>query len=283
MQFTLYFCLASAALAAPPVEEQGEFLRTAKIVATRDAPGGVTQSKRVTLSDGTLTHDAHVQTVHRSKADQPTIEWLQKNFVDSYTGNIAAYKLDRLLGLNMTPVSVERAVDGVRAAVTWWVDDVMMTATQRIERDLLAPDAIAYREQSDRMKVFDELIGNKDRNSGNILITRDWRLVMIDHTRAFTWSEELLHPDRMQFCDRRLFAALKGLDRKSLKKELGPSIKSFQVDALMKRRDKIVAHFEKLAAAKGEAAVFYGDADAANRRGGVEISGRIEGHDGRTR
>ena len=35
------------------------------------------------------------------------------------------------------------------------------------------------------VRVFDQLIGNIDRNVGNLLITSDWRIWAIDHTRAF--------------------------------------------------------------------------------------------------
>ena len=35
------------------------------------------------------------------------------------------------------------------------------------------------------VRVFDELIQNRDRNQGNILWTSDWKMWLIDHTRAF--------------------------------------------------------------------------------------------------
>ena len=53
------------------------------------------------------------------------------NFRDSYKFNMAAYELDKLLELNMVPVSVERKVGGNMAAVTWWVDDGLMTELDR--------------------------------------------------------------------------------------------------------------------------------------------------------
>lgn len=261
--------LSLLALAAPPVEVQERFLAGAEITATKPAPGGITESKRVTLSDGTLTHDAHVQTIHRVHTGGSLVEWLNRNFVDSYQGNIAAYKLDRLLGLGMVPVSVERRVRGTRAAVTWWVDDVLMTGTKRLETGALAPDALSWRQQSDRMRVFDELIGNPDRNTGNMLITKDWQLRLIDHTRAFTWSVELQNPARMQFCDRRLLAALKALDKKQVGREMKGILASYQIDAIMARRDKIVRHFEQLVSERGETEVLYGGEPAVIASAGL--------------
>ena len=44
-------------------EQQEEFLTKAKVVSTRNAGKGVTNTLRATLSDGKTTHDASIQTV----------------------------------------------------------------------------------------------------------------------------------------------------------------------------------------------------------------------------
>ena len=44
------------------------FLLKARVSNQRDAGGGVTDSRRATLSDGQVTHDAHVQTVDDANA-----------------------------------------------------------------------------------------------------------------------------------------------------------------------------------------------------------------------
>ena len=49
------------------------------------------------------------------------------------------------------------------------------------------------------MRVFDELIANTDRNLGNMLIDRQWKLWLIDHSRAFRLHETL--PSRRCTCD----------------------------------------------------------------------------------
>ena len=35
------------------------------------------------------------------------------------------------------------------------------------------------------VRLFDQLIYNIDRNLGNLMITNDWTIWAIDHTRAF--------------------------------------------------------------------------------------------------
>ena len=41
-----------------------------------------------------------------------------------------------------------------------------------------------------------------DRNKGNVLYTKDWRVIMIDFTRAFRLDHELRYPETLQTCDR---------------------------------------------------------------------------------
>ncbi len=104
------FLLASASLAwaqgpALTVEEKRAFLRSAEVVGAEQTSKGVTQPWRLTLSDGTLTHDAGFQSVDQQKDRQRLGNKEELNFVDSYRYNIAAYELAELVGLgDMVPV-----------------------------------------------------------------------------------------------------------------------------------------------------------------------------------
>jgi hypothetical protein len=105
--------------------------------------------------------------------------------------------------------------------------------------------------------VFAELVRDTDRNKGNVLYTRDWRLVMIDFTRAFRLQPELRTPEQLASCDRLLLSRLRRLQKAEVSRAAGRHLTASEIDALMKRRDLIVAHFDGLIAAKGEAAVLY--------------------------
>ena len=116
--------------------EKEDFLRRAEIIRLERLRIGVTHSRRATLSlDGRL-HDAHVQTVDVLKHETRVRGRTGPALRDCYRFNIAAYRLDRMLGLGMVPVSVERVVEGEQAAVTWWVDDVLMMERDRVERGI---------------------------------------------------------------------------------------------------------------------------------------------------
>jgi len=240
-------------------EQMEKFLLQAKILKTRSAGNGVTNSLRATLSDGQLTHDAHVQFIDESRTTFEAGKASEINFKDSYRYNIAGYRLGLLLGLNV-PMSVERSVNGKTSAVTWWIDDVAMDEESRVKNKRSAPDQARFRRQIQTMRIFDELIQNKDRNQGNIVWTKDWNMWMIDHTRAFRLRTDLLNPQQLERCDRALLTKLKGLTRESLTEAVAKSLTKDEIAALLARRDKIVKLYEKRIADLGENAVLYADA-----------------------
>jgi hypothetical protein len=145
-------------------EQMEHFLLTAQIVATRPIQLGITHTQRVTLSDGEIYHDAHVQTIDIYKAEYRSKEGVEKNFTDSYKYNIAAYRLDKLMDLGMVPVCVYRVVDGQPAGVDWWVDGVQFDEAGRRDKNIDPPDLNYWGLQMNDMRDFDQLIFNVDRN-----------------------------------------------------------------------------------------------------------------------
>ena len=87
--------LASAADDTTLTKDQiKQFLLTAKVVGSKHTGKGVTQPWRLTLSDGTITHDASFQAIDEHKTNMQFASGRSEmNFVDSYKYNIAAYSL----------------------------------------------------------------------------------------------------------------------------------------------------------------------------------------------
>ena len=232
------------------------FLLKAKVTNRRDAGSGVTGSSRVTLSDGRLTHDAHLQAVDVARAVFTAGKASEVNFKDTYRYNIAGYRLARLIGLDIVPMSVERNVEGKLAAVTWWVDDVLMDEGARLKKKTMAPDVQRFAKQIQVMKIWDELIQNKDRNGGNLIWTSDWSMWLIDHTRAFRLGKELVAPTDLTRCDRRLLDGMRALTAESLAKAIGDSLTKEEQGAVLARRDLIVKHFDDRISKLGEGILF---------------------------
>lgn len=81
------------------------------------------------MSDGAMEHEAHIQSIDEAKVRFEGVTGTEINFPDTYKFNVAAYRLAKLLGLDMIPPSIERKVAGKSSAVTWWVDDVIRIGT----------------------------------------------------------------------------------------------------------------------------------------------------------
>jgi hypothetical protein len=239
----------AAAVAAPStaltLDEQEAFLKKAKVLRTRGASKGVTGTLRATLSDGTITHDASIQTIDQHTREFRSNRGVELNFVDSWRYNVAAYRIDRLLELGMIPPSVERSYNGKTGSFTWWVDEVLMDEGERLKQKKPAPDINRWNEQMWHVRLFDQLIANVDRNLGNLLIDKGWTVWMIDHSRAFRLADKLKAPAVLSKVDRQVFERLKTLDEETLKTAVEEYLTRAEVRALLARRDEVIAVFEK--------------------------------------
>ena len=216
------------------------YLKTAKVVKFTDLPVGVTKPRRGFFEPGGPAGSIVFKALMPSR---------KSGFWESYKAEIAAYELDKLLGLGMVPPTVERKVNGEYGSAQFWVEHCTLLR----ERDTnTAPDLAAWNRQVYRQRVWDNLVANIDRNQGNLLVDQAWNLILIDHSRAFTSTMRMPFP--MRKIDREFYDRLKALDEASLKERIGKLL----IDGpkpILKRRDKIVENFEKLIAQYGEAGV----------------------------
>jgi hypothetical protein len=239
-------------------EQKKDFLLNAKIIESHTIGKGVTHPSRLTLSDGTITHDAAFQPVDEQKNIMHFATGRSEiNFRDSYHFNIAAYELAKLLGMgDVMPVTVERKWNGQHGSLSWWIPWKWDEAMRR-QQNLHPPDVDAWNKQMYKIRVFDELVYDTDPNLTNVVITEDWKIWRIDFTRAFRSFTDLQNPKDLERCDRQLLEKLRQLTYDDVMEKTKPQLTKSEVKALMARRDKIVALFEKLVAQKGENEVLY--------------------------
>lgn len=250
---------STAELTVPQIKE---FLKNARVIRNRSTTKGVTAPKRLTLSDGTIEHDAVFQAIDERKqvmqlgggGRQATTEL---NFVDSYMYNIAAYEIATLLGLDhMMPVYVERKWNGQTGSISWFVP-TLMDESERLKKKIQPPSPTDWNYQMYRMRAFSSLVRDTDRNLTNVLVTPTWKVMMIDFSRAFRLQPELQHLKDLNKIDRALLAKLETLTRDQVKQVTRNYLTNSELDAMMQRRGLIVAHFKKLIADLGEDKVVY--------------------------
>jgi hypothetical protein len=115
------------------------------------------------------------------------------------------------------------------------------------------PDREAWNDQVIRMKMFDNLICNRDRNVGNLLVDASWTFYLIDHNRAFITSRDL--PVRMSRICRELWDRMVALDEPTLRRALDPYLTPKEIRAILERRDRMARTIADMTASRGEKAV----------------------------
>ena len=235
-----------------------QFLSTAKVIKSKQASKGVTGTYRLTLSDGTTIHDASFQPIEEHKAMMELQSGkTEMNFVDSYKYNIAAYQLAELIGLDdMVPVYVQRKWEGKTGSLSWWLP-VKMDEAERIKQKIPVPDADSWNKQMYKIRVLDQLVYDADPNLTNVLIGENWQIWRIDFSRGFRQYKDLQSTKDLVQCDRQLFSKLKALNGDELAERTKGFLTKAEVKAVMQRRDRIVEHFQKMIADKGENEVLY--------------------------
>lgn len=221
---------APAPPAGPTDLEMEDFLQTATVVGAERIGFDVADRFRLTLEKDGVKRRALFNTSATS------------------AGNVAAYRLDRLLDLRMVPVAVRRTIQEKDGSLRVWVEEAI-TEEQRRALDLgnQHQDTIARQEQT--MNVFDALIYNEDRHNDSILLTpADWRVQLTDHTSSFlTRTNRPAGLRNLELSPApELAEAIVELDGEALRNAMEDLLEPAQVKSILKRRKKLVASWTKL-------------------------------------
>lgn len=155
---------------------------------------------------------------------------------------LAAYRLDRLLGLGMVPLTVRREVDGEKG-VLQFLPASMVNERQRAERGEGGSGWCPLPLQWQAMYAFDALIFNPVRVQERIHYLRpDWQLVLSGHDGAFAPRNE--RPTYLRETEIALddgwVAALSAISNDALRAELGDVLDKRRLLALFQRRDALL-------------------------------------------
>lgn len=256
--------LLSAQLAPEVVAELDkweDFLKTAKIIDEEQLGGraAVTEPWKLTLEKDGL----------KRYALWKNPEGRMSGYVEGWKWEIAAYRLDKLLGLNMVPPSIERRFRGDKGSIQLWMNAVM-SGKDRMEKKIPVPrdKLLEWNRMYYIMIAFDNLIANEDRHVKNILIDKEWRRIAIDHSRSFRTSKKYLEkliytedhkagPMVMKRLPRSLFENLKALDYQMIKDAVEEYLTDKEIYAVLTRRDLIIEEINRRIRRLGEETVLY--------------------------
>ena len=239
-------------------EQKIDFLQHAEVIASTPEKKGKSNAMHLTLSDGKSTHDASFQPIDEKKLQGPAPGGgIELNFRDYWGYDIAGYRIAKLLGMDdIVPVYTERKWNGTTGAISWRVD-AQFDEGDRLKKGIHVPDVDAWNKQMYKVRVLDQLLYDMDPNLTNVLITKDWKIRRIDFTRAFRLQHNLKDPKDLVQCDRQVLAKLRQLTCDQVFDGTKPYLTKNEVKAVIARRDKMVAQFDKLIAEKGESQVLY--------------------------
>ncbi|MEN6631124.1 MAG: hypothetical protein ABFD84_01730 [Candidatus Polarisedimenticolia bacterium] len=223
--------------------EAERFLRAAEVVKIEDVGEGVTHPQRVTLREGNVVRRAIFKTINQTLTGNVKAEERELTFTDRYAHEIAAYRIDRAIGMGLVPATVERTIDGKAGSLQLWIERAINEETRLVEK-LETDDPERHEAELDAMRVFDALIYNTDRNATNVLYTTDdWEMHLIDHSRAFRLhhSRPVALEGRQLEISPAMRAGMASLERKALLASVGDALSAAQIDAMLARRDLLLA------------------------------------------
>lgn len=242
--------------------EWEEFLRTAKIINSVQPWGkreAVTKPWELTLEkDGIV-----------EKALWKDAKGRMSGYSENWQWEIAAYRLDKYLGVNMVPSTVEKRFEGKRGSCQLYTG--AMDMKQKMLNKIKTPShRIPHLNRAYYIqRAFDNLIANEDRHQANFRLTDDFRLILINHSRSFRTSKKftakLIYDEKnkanptfiMKELPRTFVEKLKTLNPDLIKEVVGEYLTDKEIECVLIRRDLIMAWLDKRIKDVGEDKVLY--------------------------
>jgi hypothetical protein len=274
MKKKLLFCLGAAVfLAVAPARGQftaaelaarpdwESFLREAEIVdrMQMEREEGVTRPWKLTLRRGEVVRYALWKDA----------SGIRGGFWEGWKYEIAAYLLDKRLGVGMVPPTVEKALDGRPGSCQLWIENTSLYGEMLADRQGLESfRSEGWKRAGYVAQLFDDIVGNEDRHTRNVLVTADFRAILIDHSRTFRtmksfvegvpFSDKNVPPaNLLRKLPRGLVQSVRELSDGGLREAVGDLLSEEEIRAVLSRREILLLEIGKVFGRFGEADVLY--------------------------
>lgn len=236
-----------------------EFLKTAKVIKSEKIGEGVTKPRRLYLRKDNIEASG----VWKSPGGGDA------GLFDKWQCEIAAYRMDKLLGLNMVPPTVQKSFRGRRGSIQLFVELEISELDRRKQNIPIPPDKTDHCEKVIYLaRAFDSLIANTDRTQQNIRFTKDWCLILIDHSRSFRWSniylDKLIYGkygqrSHMRFLKlpRDFVRKVRALTYDSIRQAVGRYLAKHEIEAVLTRKKLLIKEIDEMIEERGIEEVLY--------------------------
>lgn len=153
---------------------------------------------------------------------------------------LAAFRLDRLLGLNFVPATVERSINNQQGIVVAWPNQPF-TERLRQQSSVNRPNWCTDYSDYVLLRVFDALIGKTDRSADNLFYEQGSMDIRItENYKAFGTTKTIPETSLKNILPQALIPALEKLTMDNLKPLLQDLLKPKEIEALIERRNEIL-------------------------------------------
>jgi hypothetical protein len=229
-------------------EEIEKFLRTSTPMVVVPGAAGRTDPWRVRLESDGITRWAQFKYINRPRPEP---------IPDSFRYELAAYELNKSLGLGLVPPAVERTINDTTGSLQAFLENVIRESDMKKENFVPADPEAFDRAMAD-LKVFENLVYDRCDNEKDTLIQKDsGKIYRVDFSEAFAPAAGTIPGCEILRCSRRLYQKLGEWDQDKVNSLVAPYLNEEEIRALHARQDSILQMIKKQIEERGESAVLF--------------------------
>jgi hypothetical protein len=229
-------------------DEIEKYLRISTPLVVIPGAAGRTEPWKVRLESKGITRWAQFKYINRPRPVP---------IPDSFNYEIAAYELNKHLGLGSIPPTVERTIKDTLGSLQMFVENAIRESDRK-RKNFLPGEPEAFDQAMADLKVFENLVYDSCENEKDTLIQKDTgKIYRVDFSEAFAPENGTIPGCEILRCSRRLYQKLCDWDQERVTTLLALYLSGEEMRALHARQGSIVRMIQKQIEIRGESAVLF--------------------------
>jgi hypothetical protein len=229
-------------------EEIENFLKTSTPQVVIHGAAGRTDPWKVKLVSNGIVRWAQFKYINRPRPEP---------IPDSFEYELAAYELNKYLGLDFVPPAVRRTIKDTLGSLQMFVENAIRESDRK-RGNFLIGDPEAFSRAMADLKVFENLVYDACGNEKDTLIQKETgKINRVDFSEAFAPEDGTIPGCDIVRCSGRLYQTLCNWDRGKVAILLAPYLNEEEIRALHARQGSIVRMIQKQIEKQGESAVLF--------------------------